>query len=136
MKIWKQKQIFYIHLILDSEMMASKLLQMWRDSTSIKIIWELTNISANLFIFFHEPNWQSIKSKLRARLHETRTEFKPVWDFTSIQGNFITSVHMTSCKVKLTSMKIPKCMEFSKWKTTLTVTAKYRNNYFPSIKLA
>ena len=50
--------------------------------------------------------------ELRARLHETRSELTPVWDFTSgwyfisVQGNFIISVHMTSGEMKL--MMLPK----------------------------
>ena len=43
---------------------------------------------------------------IRARLHETRRELKPVWDFTSVWGNFIISVHITSGVVKLTSVNL------------------------------
>ena len=51
--------------------------------------------------------------ELWARLHETRSELKPVWDFTSVWGNFIISVHMTSGVVKLTSVQILNRSEFS-----------------------
>ena len=44
----------------------------------------------------------------RARLHETWSELKPVWYFTSVWGNFIISVHMTSGVVKLTSVQIDR----------------------------
>ena len=43
---------------------------------------------------------------LRARLHETRSELKLVWDFTSVWGNFIINVHVTSGNVKLTLVQI------------------------------
>ena len=35
-------------------------------------------------------------SQVRARLHETRSELRLVWDFTSVWGNIIASVHMTT----------------------------------------
>ena len=50
--------------------------------------------------------------ELRARLHETRSELKAVWDFTSgwnftsVLVNFLINVHMASGQVKLTSVQI------------------------------
>ena len=54
--------------------------------------------------------------RLWARLHETRSELKPVWDFTSVRGNFIISVHMTSGVVKLTSVQNSLRSNWPKWK--------------------
>ena len=56
-----------------------------------------------------------------AGLHETRSELKSVWDFTSGQnstsvwGNFIISVHMTLGGVKLTSVQIWLRWNWPKW---------------------
>ena len=54
-------------------------------------------------------------NSLRACLHETRSELKPVWDFTSVWGNFIMSVHMTTGVVKLTSVQISLRSDLPKW---------------------
>ena len=58
---------------------------------------------------------------IRARLHETRSELTPVWDFTLVWSNFIVSVHMTSGVVKFTTVQIslrsnwPKCNFKPQW---------------------
>ena len=56
-----------------------------------------------------------------ARLHETRSELKPVSDLTSrknltsVWGNFIISVHMTSGGVNFTLVQISLRSNWPKW---------------------
>ena len=57
---------------------------------------------------------------IRARLHETRSELEPVWDFTSVWGNFIINLHMTFGGVKLTSVKLTEVI----FQTAVSLTCK------------
>ena len=58
-------------------------------------------------------NLRQIAWKLGARLHETRSELRPVWKYTSVWDTFIVSIHMSSDKVKLTLVQISNHSEFS-----------------------
>ena len=50
-----------------------------------------------------------------ARLHEVRSEPKPVWDFTLMWGTLIINVHMTSAWMKLSSVQILLRWNWPKW---------------------
>ena len=93
--------------------------------TNLSIIYHFINLSINLSL----PRFSSIticKSYIRAHFHQTRSELKPVWDYTSgwylifVEHNFIISVYMSLGEVKLTSVQILLRSIWPKWNFKLS----------------
>ena len=85
----------------------------WNNLWMTKQGWKWPN--SRKFQLLGRPPIYSTFCWFWARLHETRSELKPVWDFTSVWVNFIISVHMNSSGVKLTSVQIWLRSSWPKW---------------------